>query len=93
MQNRSEEIAAKLRHALEVLELPVMVSFEEIKKRYHELSRKYHPDFNHKEDKMRALNEAYALLKHYIFHYRFSFSDEEIQKQFPESGYGGKFRI
>ncbi len=92
MQN-SAEIAAKLRHALEVLELPVMVSYEDIKKRYRELSRRYHPDFNHKEDKMRALNEAYALLKHYIFHYRFSFSDEEIQKQFPESGYGGKFRI
>ncbi len=70
-----------------------MVSFEEIKKRYRELSRKYHPDFNHKEDKMQALNEAYALLKEYIFHYRFSFSDEEIKKQFPESGYGNKFRI
>jgi len=66
----SDNVAAKLHHALSVLELPVMVSWEEIKDRYRELSKKYHPDFNHKEDKMRELNEAYALLKHYIFHYR-----------------------
>jgi DnaJ-class molecular chaperone len=94
----SDEIATKLRHALAVMELPVLVSYEDIKKQYRKLSRKYHPDLqngeiNPKEDKMRALNEAYALLKHYIFHYRFSFSDEEIKKQFPESGYGTKFRF
>ncbi len=92
MQN-SDDIAAKLRHALRVMELPVLVSYEDIKKQYRKLSKKYHPDFNPKEDKMQALNEAYALLKHYIFHYRFSFSDEEIKKQFPESGYGTKFRF
>ena len=92
MQN-SEDIAAKLHHALKVMELPVLVSYEDIKKQYRMLSKKYHPDFNPKEDKMQALNEAYALLKHYIFHYRFSFSDEEIKKQFPESGYGTKFRF
>jgi len=92
MQN-SDNVAANLHHALSVLELPVMVSWEEIKDRYRELSKKYHPDFNLKEDKMRELNEAYALLKHYIFHYRFSFSDEEIKKQFPESDHDRKFRF
>ncbi len=97
MQN-SEDIADKLHHALRLMELPVLVSYEDIKKQYRKLSKKYHPDlvspdFNPKEDKMQALNEAYALLKHYIFHYRFSFSDEEIKKQFPESGHGTKFRF
>ena len=97
MQN-SEDMVKKLHHALEVMELPVLVSFEDIKKRYRELSKKYHPDlispdFNPKEDKMQALNDAYALLKHYIFHYRFSFSEEEIRKQYPESDYGRKFRF
>ena len=89
----SDDIVKKLHHALQVLELPVLVSWEEIKTQYRKLSKKHHPDFNHKEDKMQELNEAYALLKRYIFHYRFTFSDEEIKKQFPESDYGRKFRF
>ncbi len=94
----SEDMVHKLHHALEVMELPVLVSYEDIRKRYRELSRKYHPDlvshdFNGKKDKMQALNDAYALLKHYIFHYRFSFSEEEIRRQYPESDYGRKFRF
>ncbi len=92
MQN-SDNISKQLHKALEFMELPVLVSYEDIKKRYRELSKKYHPDFNQQEDKMQRLNDAYALLKHYIFHYRFSFSDEEIQKQYPENGYGRKFRF
>ena len=92
MQN-SENITQALHDALSVMQLPVLVSYEDIKKRYRELSKLYHPDFNQEEDKMKALNEAYALLKHYVFHYRFSFSDEEIQKQYPESDYGRKFRF
>jgi len=89
----SDDIVKKLHHALHVLELPVLVSWEDIKTQYRKLSKKYHPDFNHKEDKMRELNEAYALLRHYIFHYRFTFSDEEIKKQFPESDHDRKFRF
>ena len=92
MQNK-EEITKTLHKALDVMGLPVLVSFEDIKKRYRELSKLYHPDFNQEEDRMRSLNESYALLKHYVFHYRFSFSDEEIQKQYPESDYGRKFRF
>jgi len=107
MQN-NDDMVRKLHHALEVMELPVLVSWEDIRKRYRELSRRYHPDlygsksgssvsgvseFNPKEDKMRDLNDAYALLKEYIFHYRFSFSEEEIRKQYPESEYGRKFRF
>ncbi len=89
----SDDIVKKLHEALSVLQLPVLVSWEDIKKQYRKLSREYHPDFNHKEDKMQALNEAYALLKHYIFHYRFTFSEDEIRKQFPESGHDRKFRF
>ncbi len=92
MQNK-EDISKRVHDALAFMQLPVLVSYEDIKKRYRELSKKYHPDFNQQEDKMRKLNEAYALLKNYIFHYRFSFSDEEIQKQYPENGHGRKFRI
>ncbi len=92
MQNR-DEITKSLQHALEVMELPVLVSYEDIKKRYRELSKRYHPDFNQEESKMQILNEAYTLLKEYIFHYRFSFSDEEVRKQYPQSDYGRKFRF
>ncbi len=92
MQNK-DDISKALHNALEVMELPVLVSYEDIKKRYRELSKRYHPDFNQEDSKMQKLNEAYTLLKEYVFHYRFSFSDEEVQKQYPESDYGRKFKF
>lgn len=79
--------------ALEVLGLPPFVSIEEIRERYLELSKKHHSDFNEKDSKMREINEAYEILKQYAQNFRFTFSPEEIQRQFPESDYAKKFRI
>ena len=61
------------RDPYEVLGLPDTASLDEIKKRYRELARKYHPDFlgsNADEKvvadatkKLQEINEAYAILK------------------------------
>ncbi len=89
MSNIEEE----LRAALETLQLPSLVSIKEIKSRYRVLSKKYHPDINEENSKMVELNKAYELLKAYADNFRFTFSDEEIQKQFPESNHARKFRF
>ncbi len=87
------QIEEEIRGALEVLNLPPLVSIKEIKARYRLLSKKYHPDINKENSKMVELNDAYALLKAYADNFRFTFSDEEIQKQFPESNHARKFRF
>lgn len=49
----------------ELLGLGIGCSQEEIKKAYHELALKYHPDVNKSEearDKMKSINEAYEVL-------------------------------
>lgn len=79
--------------ALEVMGLPSMVSWKEIKERYRLLSKKYHPDRGGESQKMAELNRAYHILKTYIENYRFSFSEEEILKQFPYNEYIDKFRF
>ncbi len=82
-----------IQNALEVMGLPSLVSINEIKKQYRYLCKYYHPDINEENSKMADLNEAYEVLKQYTQNYRFSFSDEEILKQFPESEHARKFRF
>jgi len=88
-----KESVKEIRKALKVLNLPTFVSFREIKERYRSLSKKYHPDLSQEGEKMRELNEAYNILKDYIENYRFTFSKEEILKQFPEEQYASKFKF
>ena len=74
--------------------LPPLVTRDDIKHRYHELARRYHPDLNGKNtnEDMERINEAYELLKDYIDKYRFSFDDEEIARQDPEKKYSEQFK-
>ena len=87
------KIVKEINDALKVFELPVFVSLKEIKKRYYHLSKKYHSDFYGKDDKMVEINRAYEILKEYIENYKFSFSEEEILKQFPQIHHADKFRF
>ncbi len=92
MENRSE--VEKIQEALKTLNLSSLVSLNDIKKRYRELSKKFHPDLNSQNgQKFREINEAYKILKDYIENYRFTFSKEEIIKQFPREYYASKFRF
>lgn len=82
-----------LHNALKVLELPQFVSYKEIKAKYIELSKKYHPDICEDKDKMTEINSAYELLKEYIENFRYSFDENEIHKQYPENYHADRFRF
>jgi DnaJ-class molecular chaperone len=58
-------------------------TFEEITNKYKKLVKKYHPDISQKNDKITKINRAYEILKEYIKNYRFSFSEDEIKRQYP----------
>ncbi len=88
-----ENPVALIQEALDIMGLPSMVSWKDIKERYRLLSKKYHPDKGGDAAKMAELNRAYKILKTYIENYRFSFSEEEILKQFPYNEYINKFRF
>lgn len=56
----------KLSSAYELLEIPETSSEEEVKKKYRELTKKYHPDINkdpNAEDRFKKINEAYDTIK------------------------------
>ena len=79
--------------ALETMELPVLISIKELKQKYKLLASVYHPDFGGDSEKMAKINDAYNLLKNYMDNFKFSFTQEEIYKQFPQDDYVSKFRF
>ena len=79
-------------NALNILELPKLISAADVKKQYHFLSKKHHPDRGGDEIKMEQINGAYHLLMKYIEEFRYTFSKEEISKQFPGVDYAQRFR-
>ncbi|WP_255327396.1 MULTISPECIES: J domain-containing protein [unclassified Lebetimonas] len=57
---------------------------KEIEKNYKKLAKKYHSDTGGNEEKMKEINKAYNILKDYIKNFKFTFSEDEIKKQYPE---------
>ena len=88
-----DDPAKKIHEALETLELPPLVSWAEIRARYKELSRRHHPDCGGDPQKMARINDAYETLRSYVENFRFTFSEEEIARQFPWNEYRKKFRF
>jgi len=86
-------IAKEFEEALLFMELTPFVTFDEIKQRYRELSKRYHPDFGGSANDMDKLNKVYNFLKNYIQNYRYTFSEDEIKKQHLGSDYADKFRF
>lgn len=86
---KSEAISA----ALEVLSLPVFTTISELKSHYHFLALKAHPDCGGSEEEMAKINEAYAIIKDYMEQFKFTFSEEEINKQFPQELHVNRFRF
>ena len=77
----------KIEESLETLDLPKLITKEDIKNQYHFLAKKYHPDVGGDMQKMERINEAYRTLMKYIEEFRYTFDSEEISKQFPEVDY------
>jgi len=88
MQTPLEEIE----YALEILSLPKLVSREDVKKQYHFLAKKNHPDLGGDPARMEMINNAYTLLTTYMDGFRYTFDEEEISKQFPGADYVQRFK-
>ena len=86
--NPKEEIEK----ALDILQLPTLVNKADIKKQYHFLAKKNHPDTGGDVEQMEQLNHAYRLLMKYIEEFRYTFDEEEISKQFPGADYAHRFK-
>lgn len=82
----------EIENALEKLELPKIIQKEDIKKQYHFLAKKNHPDLGGSDEVMEQLNHAYTLLMKYIEGFRYSFDEDEVSKQFPGVDYVNRFR-
>ncbi len=81
-----------IEEALETLELPKFVTKEDIKNQYRFLAKKYHPDVGGDAQKMEQLNHAYQLLMKYIEDFRYTFDEDEINRQYPGVDHANRFR-
>jgi len=82
----------EIQHALEVLELPNLITRADLKKQYRFLSKKYHPDQGGDVQKQEQLNHAYKLLTTYIEEFRYTFDEKEISNQFPGARHAAQFK-
>jgi len=70
--------------AVESMQFCTKVSYADLKSRYREFSKIYHPDVNGGDAKrFDEITKAYKLLKNYMQEYRFSFNKEEFKDQYP----------
>jgi len=88
MQSPSETIA----EALEILDLPRFITKEDIRRQYRFLAKKHHPDIGGDAAQMERLNHAYKLLMKYIEDFRYTFDEDEINRQYPGVDHADRFR-
>ena len=78
--------------ALEILQLPRFITKEDIKKQYHFFAKKYHPDYGGEKNEMEKINNAYKILMKYIEEFRYTFDNDEIEKQSPGASHEKRYR-
>jgi DnaJ-class molecular chaperone len=82
---------AEILRAKEILGLPSFVTLDYLRKTHLKLVKKYHPDGagergEEREEKMREINKAYAVIEHYLKNYEYSFSKNAISRYNPDAG-------
>ncbi|RRS31109.1 MAG: heat-shock protein [Epsilonproteobacteria bacterium (ex Lamellibrachia satsuma)] len=83
----------EINNALEVLSLPKLITRSDIKKQYRFLAKKNHPDQGGDAVKMEQINRAYKLLMKYIEEFRYTFDEDEVNKQFPGAEHADRFKL
>ena len=78
--------------ALNILDLPKLITKEDIRTQYHFLAKKNHPDLGGDSKEMEQINAAYTFLMKYIEEFRYTFDAEEIAKQFPGAEHAQRFK-
>ena len=82
----------ELQKSLDILGLPPLISREDVKKQYRFLAKKNHPDIGGNVEEMEQLNYAYSMLMKYIEEFRYTFDEQEVNKQFPGADYAQRFK-
>jgi DnaJ-class molecular chaperone len=82
----------EIQKALDILELPTLISREDVKKQYHFIAKKNHPDLGGSTEEMEKINFAYTILIKYIEEFRYTFDENEVNKQFPGADYVQRFK-
>ena len=82
----------EIEKALDILALPKLITREDLKKQYLFLAKKNHPDVGGDTKKMEQINFAYKLLLKYIEEFRYTFDEDEVNKQFPGADYVQRFK-
>ena len=75
----------KISEARKVLGIPEEATLSEIKSKYRNLIKKWHPDLNLEnkdqcEEMTREIVNSYAIIHGYCKQYKISFAKEEVQK-------------
>jgi len=78
--------------ALDILELPKLITKADLKKQYRYLSKKKHPDLGGDAEKQEELNDAYRFLMKYIEEFRYTFNEKEVSNQFPGADHANRFK-
>lgn len=87
------QVEKDIQSALDLLDLPTLITKSDIKKRYRQLARVHHPDLNQGNiANMEAINHSYELLMEYIESFRYTFDSDEIAKQYPGAEHAKKFQ-
>jgi len=82
----------EIERALDILGLPKLITKEDIKKQYHFLAKKNHPDLGGDMKEMEQINASYTFLMKYIEEFRYTFDEEEVAKQYPGADHAQRFR-
>lgn len=74
-----------VRDAADIFGISDLASINEIRSRYHELVKEWHPDLSQQapeqhHEKMVRLNAAYSVLMAYCMQYRVSFRPEDMRE-------------
>jgi len=67
-------------------------SYDDINRKYRRIVKTIHPDRGGDNARLAEINKAYAILKEYIKNYKFSFTEDEIQRQYPQE-FLKKFKV
>lgn len=81
----------EIENAVKVLKICGKTDLQTIKNQYKKLSKIHHPDAQDGDTKeFQKINDAYQLLLIYIANYKFEFSQEEFENQYPFSKFTQK---
>lgn len=74
--------------AAQTLEISSALTREQIKQKYREMVKRWHPDKSsessqERHEMMAKINEAYKTILDYLENYRYSFTEEEIKQNLP----------